>query len=84
MNEENHEYPLVAYSPIPKGIVKLEPEEPHYGEDEEEYDREGQLLMIAYPPLPHCVVKEEEGPQFGDDDAGQPNDEFNCKIQVGN
>ena len=45
MEQENREFP-VAYPPIPKAVVKQEPEELNFGEDKEEYDGQGQQLHI--------------------------------------
>ena len=48
--DKGHREYLVAYLPIPKGIVK---EEPASEEDAEE------CVLIAYSPLPHSDIKEE-------------------------
>lgn len=66
----------MAYPPIQKEIIKVEPaNEPNFGEDEQDFDGQRQLLM-AYSPLPKGVVKLEEESQFGGE-GGQHADQSN-------
>lgn len=75
MEQENQGlYPL-TYSPIPKGIIKEELEEPNVP-DEEEPDEHWEQLN-AYPPLQHGVFKEES-------QSGDGLEEFNSGMQVYN
>ena len=52
--EEQQQYP-VAYHPIPRFVIK---EEPQSDEDQDECNEEMQHFM-AYHPLPHDEIKEE-------------------------
>ena len=52
--EEQQQYP-VAYHPIPRCVIK---EEPQSDEDQDERFETMQHLK-AYPPLPHGEIKEE-------------------------
>ena len=66
--EQHRDYP-VAYSPIPKDIVKKEPATSE--EDDEECE------LVTYSPLPHSDIKEES--EIGDDYV-----EFKSAIPVTN
>lgn len=62
-HEEHQQYP-VAYQPLPRCVIK---EEPQSDEDEDERSEKNQHLK-AYPPLPHGDIKEESDILDGHDE----------------
>ena len=61
--EEQKKYP-VAYPPIPRCVIK---EEPQSNDEDEDYEEMKHLM--AYPPLPQLHVKEEM-------ETGEDRDDF--------
>ena len=61
--EEQKKYP-VAYPPIPRCVIKEEPQS-----NDEDEDNEEMKHLMAYPPLPQVDIKEEW-------EIGKARDEF--------
>lgn len=72
MDQQQREGYPVAYPPVPKCIIKEEPEEATTGKDQDECS-EHRKGMTAYYPLPHGAIKEESS-----------SGEVNSGIQVSN